>query len=294
MVYKLLFPKPNPTDPIDLHHHINKNLVPEVRQEIARFYGNMSLMEAQYPGLDYTRSGHRNRLVAFQWHRRLFRVFDLLRLSNYEINTLCTWEGTKWAKDKYERDHRTKIRDTTWDDIEVFRRISPSAVICSHYLQFQQGFQDTGDADMEGLGSEEIEQGEIELSEDSEDDLVSQSVGVALNQRLLAASEARARGEDAVIDPDWEQWMKEAAERRGLPIIDTSISLSRLGPSRRSHLTSGGFSQPHASAGQMPLANTPNPRHTVLPQPIYSRSRVRLSTPAEAATTHPYGSTSMQ
>ncbi|KAL9040909.1 MAG: hypothetical protein Q9214_004297, partial [Letrouitia sp. 1 TL-2023] len=37
-----------------------------------------------------------------------------------------------------------------------------------------------------------------------------------LNQRLVAATEARNRGEDAILDPDWEQWLKEAAERESV------------------------------------------------------------------------------
>ena len=40
-----------------------------------------------------------------------------------------------------------------------------------------------------------------------------------LNQRLLVATEARARGEEATIDADWEQWLKEAAERGDLPSV---------------------------------------------------------------------------
>ena len=66
---------------------------------------------------------------------------------------------------------------------------------------------DDEDEEMEDLE----EEGET-AGEESEDEL-QQSVGVELNQRLIAATEARARGEEAVLDADWEQWLKEAAER---------------------------------------------------------------------------------
>lgn len=62
---------------------------------------------------------------------------------------------------------------------------------------------------------EEVDDAEPE-PEESEDEL-QQSVGVELNQRLMAATEARNRGEEAVLDADWEQWLKEAAERGGIP-----------------------------------------------------------------------------
>ena len=306
MVYKALFPRPSPSDPVDLQHHISRNLVAEVRQEIVRFYGNhenrqpgsVDYLECRYPGLDYTFPGHRLRLNAYQWHRRLFRAFDQLRLSNDEINTLCTWEGTKWAKDKYENDHRTKIRDTTWDEIEIIRRVSPSAVICnSYYSQFHESSQYEDyeeDEEMEGLEEEEeddddVEEGEVGLEEDSEEDLVSQSVGVALNQRLLAASEARARGEEAAIDPDWEQWMKEAAERGSLSVIDPPVGISYLPGVRRSQSSPRSFSLGSPNVvGPTLLPATSTPR---LPQAILPASRLRMSTSAEAASPHSPAST---
>ena len=294
MVYKLLFPRPNPADPVDLQHHISRNLVAEVRQEIARFYGNLTLIEAQYPGLDYTRPGHRLRLGAYQWHRRLFRAFDLLRLSDCEIYTLCTWEGTKWAKEKYEGDHGTTIKDTTWDEIEVVRRRSPSAVFYnSHYSQVHGDSHYEEDEAMEGLEEEEeVEEGELELGEDSEDDLVSHSVGVALNQRLLAASEARARGEEAVIDPDWEQWMKEAAERGNLPMIDASTGSSHHGASRWSHSSPRAFGLGSHASFNPTLSHTTSthPRTGIL-QPILPASRLRMSTSVDGTGSQPPGGT---
>jgi hypothetical protein len=69
----------------------------------------------------------------------------------------------------------------------------------------------------------------LHFSED--EDEVSYSVGVDLNRRLLVAAEARARGEDVVLDADWEQWLKEASERGGLldipgPVLSNPSSVA--------------------------------------------------------------------
>ena len=108
-----------------------------------------------------------------------------------------------------------KIRDTTWEGVADYRskvttltrvtlrggHIQPRDAALPDPTETQAGDEMEDSDGMEGAGEEESE------------DETQQSVGVELNQRLLAATEARARGEDVVLDPDWEQWLKEAAER---------------------------------------------------------------------------------
>ncbi|KAI4264107.1 MAG: hypothetical protein L6R42_000769 [Xanthoria sp. 1 TBL-2021] len=265
IIYARLYPNPKPTDPPNLQVHISKQLVPEVRQETARFYGHIDCIEAQYPGLDYAVAAHRLRLSRFPYHRRLFHVFDQLRLTDYEIQTLCKWEGTRWARERYEKDVGSSVRDTTWEGIMEARPEAPTVTRTElrggyhlapvaqatdqpemnlanqddamenwvpdahderHYApeeeeeeeeeedeeEGEEGDEDEDEAD--GHSDEEV--ADVEPEQESEDEL-QQSVGMELNQRLMAATEARNRGEEAVLDADWEQWLKEAAERGGLP-----------------------------------------------------------------------------
>lgn len=217
LVFSRLFPISKSSDPSSFQAHITRNLVPEVRLETVCFYGPIDCLEAQYPGLDYANSAHRARLGRYTWHRKLFRALDELRLSNHEIQTLCRWEGTRWAREKYEKEEGQIIRDTTWDDIELAVHIEPTAT----RGELREGHDDPQMSQHELDLEDESEDEEMGLSDtdagnaaegESEDEL-QQSIGVELNHRLIIATEARARGEDAVLDPAWEQWLKEAAER---------------------------------------------------------------------------------
>ena len=111
LVYNASFPHPRTTDPSSFAAHVARNLVPEVRLETDAFYGSLSLVEAQYPGLDYSFAPHRVRLGRFTWHRRLFKVFDRLQLTRQEILELCTWEGTLSARKRYEEEEELEITD---------------------------------------------------------------------------------------------------------------------------------------------------------------------------------------
>lgn len=216
LIMSRLFVTKKDTDPDDWHTHVRRNIVQEVRAETLRFYGPTDCLEAQYPGLDYNRRDHRLRLNHFPYHRRLFRVFDQLRLVDSEIQNLCKWEGTRCAREQYQKKNRTIIIDTTWDgvvDLKGSLTAATQASLRGGHVEVESGeLSDIvilGEEDEEGAGSVEEEQ---VPNDDSEDEL-QRSVGVELNQRLLAATEARARGEDVIIDADWEQWLKEAAER---------------------------------------------------------------------------------
>ncbi|MCJ1461380.1 hypothetical protein MMC28_011762 [Mycoblastus sanguinarius] len=223
-----LFPLKKDIDPRDWQTHVRRNLVPEVQAETRCFYGNqgqMTCLEAQYPGLDYAEPNHRLRLSRFVCHRRLFRAFDELRLTGPEIHKLCTWQGTRCMKENFEVTNTVKIEDSTWEDIEDCRDLKPTVTVARLLsgggleVEAAQSTENEIDSEEEGEDEEmeqleeEEEEEEDDLSEEESEDELQQSVGVELNQRLLAATEARARGEDATLDADWEQWLKEAAER---------------------------------------------------------------------------------
>lgn len=209
LVYDYMFPRPKSNDPQNFHALLQRSLIPEVRQETHSFYGHLDTQEAKYPGLDYTHRTHRIRLSRWPWHRRLFRAFDGLRLTNAEIAGLTKWEGTKWAKEKFEREQGISIRDTTadgfpdWSEIEDHHRASDT------YLD---AFIDE-------------EEGENDEEMDVESDLEEiESVGVQLNERLRAQAARREAGDStAVLDEEWEQWLKNAIETGEFPFLEEYI-----------------------------------------------------------------------
>ncbi|KAL1590983.1 hypothetical protein WHR41_00096 [Cladosporium halotolerans] len=129
LLYSHLFPRPTDDDPPSFAAHLAKNLVQEVRREVNEFYGELVTIEAKYPGLDYCYGPHRMRLGRFEHHRRLFAVFDELNLTYQEIQDFCCWEGTRWARERYEKDEGVTIVDTTANEIRPYvdRKLRRSA-----------------------------------------------------------------------------------------------------------------------------------------------------------------------
>ena len=233
LVYNTTFPRPRTSDPASFAAHITRNLVPEVRIETSTFYGSLDCIEAQYPGLDYSYGPHRMRLGRFPWHRRLFRVFDELRLTEAEISSLCRWEGTKSARERYEKEEGVKVQDTTANGV---RPASPSP-LPSIEVHFEDGPEpmrdsapriesqgDTAATNTAAPATAVSAAGAINdrgvdcvvshhASEDDSSDEEMESCGVELNHRLMAATAAREQGVDVPLDEDWEQWLKEAGER---------------------------------------------------------------------------------
>ncbi|EEP81749.1 conserved hypothetical protein [Uncinocarpus reesii 1704] len=233
LVYNVLFPKPRSNDPTNFASHIMRNLVPEVRVEIATFYGSSDCIEAQYPGLDYSFPPHRMRLSRFHHHRKLFKAFDELRLTAEEIAVLCRWEGTKFARDRYEREARVHVRDTTVDGILVQGVHVPASV--TWYGSDIDSDSQLAPSDVEPHGPDTASSDTTAGEESSEDEL-EESVGFALNQHLLEATAARERGANVSLDDVWEQWLKDAIERGNYEDIlhtirDGSGDFSRAIPS---------------------------------------------------------------
>ena len=222
----------------DWRAYIWGSITPEVRTESVRFFGATDDYETRYPGLDYTNPGHRLRLSAFPNHRKLFAAFDQLRLTDGEIHALCRWRGTRRARADFERKNNYKIVDTTWDGVDPYQSLQPTVTVHaidrnvpgallleqSNTVQpYENGTENTEYED--GEESEEGEEDEEDEEDDGDDgvpdieseDELQQSIGVELNERLRANAqadvEARARGDSVTMDAQWEQWLKEAAER---------------------------------------------------------------------------------
>lgn len=258
----------------DWRTYIQRYLLPEIQTETLRFYGENTSAEALHPGLDYVNPGHRARLQAFPRHNQLFGVFDALRLTESEINTLCKWEGTKLAKEHFERQHKTKVKDTTWDGIQPYNKPTPSRYLtpqrlsqrgCSAQMKTSYELSSTFGAE---LGDEMMEDSDEfdeddESGEESEDEL-QQSYGMELNQRLI----------DGRMDADWEQWMKEAIERGDVPgSLDPSHSQAlqsfvRLNRQHRAQILlglgpttalPGSSSSPNGTDVQRPLLDATTP-----------------------------------
>jgi hypothetical protein len=230
IVYETLFPRHRSTDPGSFASHITRNLVPEVRIETNAFYGPLDCIEAQYPGLDYAHAPHRLRLARFPWHRRLFRAFDELKLTEEEILEICCWEGTKSARQRYELEEGITVRDTTGNTTPVAIPTPPPAVRIhpDFYTLTEESEEDeddyhdmmaeTGSDDTVRASSSRTSSALADLptpfGEDDSDEEV-ESCGLALNHRLLAATAARAQGANVPVDAVYEQWLKDANERGG-------------------------------------------------------------------------------
>ncbi|RMZ85865.1 hypothetical protein DV737_g339, partial [Chaetothyriales sp. CBS 132003] len=228
-----------PNDTTTFLQLIQRCLVPEVREEVQRYFGKIDCLEAQYPGLDYTFAPHRRRLAFFPWHRRLFRAFDELGLTSDEILSLCTWEGTRAAKERYERESHRTIEITTLHGVcqsdpgrsprGVFHHRPAAATTTSSARKSGSIATPGGEVTAKRrVGMEEEKDQDTHDGQVSDDDDLEQSIGLYLNQRLMAAADARERGEHVRFDQQWEQWMKEALERdMDFPtILETIRSIS--------------------------------------------------------------------
>ncbi|EHK39838.1 hypothetical protein TRIATDRAFT_303105, partial [Trichoderma atroviride IMI 206040] len=223
LVYEYMFPKPKTFDPQDFQALLQRSLIPEVRQETHAFYGHLETAEAKYPGLDYTHPTHRIRLSRWSWHRRLFRAFDGLGLTHAEISALTKWEGTKWAKEKFEKEQGVFIRDTAADGLPDWTEPASRA-------SAQQGRS----VRIHTIDISSLDDDENMETEESDEELA--SVGVSLNQQLRAQAARREAGDtSAVLDEEWEQWLKNAIESGELAILTERMTEEMLGQSQSSN-----------------------------------------------------------
>lgn len=281
LVYNAIFPKARTNDPASFAAHISRNLVPEVRIETSTFYGTLDCIEAQYPGLDYSHPPHRMRLSRFPWHKKLFKAFDDLGLTEGEIASLCRWEGTKSARERYERDEGVKVRDTTADD--VFLAVQPARP------SVQIHSWDEGE--LPTVLDKELRDNEVQTEEETEENLENyetadededisedevESYGVELNQRLLEATAARERGADVSLDEDWEQWLKEAVESGGYSDMFNTI---RSGRPFGSSVNSGPSNSRNA---EFAISGPSRPRPESMPGALLIPAQSSLASPVAA------------
>ncbi|KAM0255119.1 hypothetical protein ACHAQJ_006123 [Trichoderma viride] len=224
LVYEFMFPKPKTFDPQDFQALLQRSLIPEVRQETHAFYGHLETQEAKYPGLDYTHPTHRIRLSRWSWHRRLFRAFDGLGLTHAEISALTKWEGTKWAKEKFEKEQGIVIRDTAADGFPDWTEpVDQAPAHQGRSVRIHTIDISSLDDDDENM---EMEESDEELA----------SVGVPLNERLRAQAARREAGDTSVVlDEEWEQWLKNAIESGELALLTERMTDEMLGQSQSSN-----------------------------------------------------------
>ncbi|OAQ62997.1 hypothetical protein VFPPC_14504 [Pochonia chlamydosporia 170] len=273
IVYDHLYAKPKANDPQNFQAFLQRNLIPEVRQETHAFYGHLDTQEAKYPGLDYTHPTHRIRLCRWPWHRRLFRAFDALRLTDAEICGLTKWEGTKWAKEKFEKEQGITIRDTTADEVSDW--VPPPEV----------QLPETSSCQTEPERAQSSAPGDY-ATDDQEDEYESdgefESVGVYLNERLRDRATRREAGDTSVIlDEEWEQWLKNAIDSGELASLTEQMTEQMM---RRATSTSAIPPRMLTAARQGQWSEIPEALHPMLlrsleseQQGVRAESRRRLT-----------------
>ncbi|KAG5973710.1 hypothetical protein E4U55_000315 [Claviceps digitariae] len=318
LVYEQLLPKPKSTDPQNFQIFVQRRLLGEIRDEIKSFYGDLDTQETKYPGLDYMHPTHRIRLSRWPWHRRLFRAFNALELTPAEICGLTKWEGTKWAKEKFEKEKGIIIKDTTGEEIVdwvpplVDTQDAPPPRIRSQIVgdghgergQEQQPLlsnpQHIGErlADDQEGDHDSVQEEEAEEEKDSDDDNNNddddddddddefESVGVNLNERLRDGATRREAGDTSVVlDEQWEQWLKNAIDTGELALLTEQMTEQMYRRASSTSVIPAALIPPGmlsaARSGQW--SEIPEPLRPVLLRTLEaesSRSRTSLSSPS--------------
>lgn len=202
------------------------------------------------------------RLGRFPHHARLFDTIDKLGITNQEVMDLARWEGTLWARQRFERDEGIKVRDTTgdgiipWIDSRSIKRghgkgirvkVETAVEVtqdphadgpydCTPQAEeFLDDDEDDEDDDMDHDEPEPIE-GDDNIQDGLDEPVTgtSQSLSHDLNRRILAAIAARQRS-GANFEPELEAYLKELVESGQLlsasrpadgPLVDPSTTLS--------------------------------------------------------------------
>ncbi|RJE23827.1 hypothetical protein PHISCL_03858 [Aspergillus sclerotialis] len=248
IVYSVLFPRPTPRDPGSFAAFITRDLVPEVRLETATFYGSLDCLEAQYPGLDYTYPPHRMRLSRYPWHCRLFKVFDALKLTDNEISSLCRWEGTKSARERYEKEEGVTVHDTTAAGVAVDSFIPPSIHVHIYTdeddalpaMENESKTDSLEDETISLASSLENESSPEPSEEESAHD--NESIGVALSDHSETPRRVRRWVRPRSIEYYWELFLKDSL---GIPIAELDTYAHALPPAwiYRDDLTQSQISQ---------------------------------------------------
>lgn len=193
---------------------------------------------------------------------------------------MTKWEGTKWAKERFERENGIKIRDTTADDFPDY--VEPEF----RTEAYMRGSSVQTD-DVVATPEEEDDDDE-EDEEDESDDEELESVGEALNERLRERVALRnISGDTSVpLDEDWENWLKNAIESGELPHVADQIARFS---GQHGRLTADDIFTPPmmaaARAGQW--EGIPDVLHDRIRMTLETELRPVPQTPSAAATSAP-------
>ena len=133
-----------------------------------------------------------------------------------------------------------KVKTDIEIEIEEMRN-SPASVMRHHHSPSQ-------DTAMQDVGLEST------LEDDSDEEL---EAGIQLNQRLVAAAAAREQPRslpniDMFLDPAWEAYLKEVAERGGTPYAGDLSAARQAALARLSAVGAGGATHAINSAASAP------------------------------------------
>ena len=223
------------------------------------------------------------------WHRRLFRAFDALRLTPSEIANLTKWEGTRWAKERYEKEQSITIQDTAADGMPDYRHVQNENWVdeqpygIDNYMTLLAGSHPAivyarreGQAEeclvsaatvpshpqvaslrgtrpaVAGFDMDEDEvMNDVEggNQDDSDDGVVTQSIGLQLNERLRERVAAHNAGDTSQpLDEDWEQWLKNALETGNLNMVTQHADLPFVHSRYTSHASSAAGSASNSNS----------------------------------------------
>lgn len=255
LVYRMTFPRPKSGEPTTFYAHIQRHIVGEVRIEVQTYFGALDTLEAQYPGYDYTYPPHRRRMSRYPWHKRLFRVFDELGLTDAEILELCQWEGTRAAKERYEREAQTEVRSTTLDLVAAAPTgIGPRAVFeewCEPPPSRSTPVNESWKSGRKSITNDPMQ----------DHDLMDNNIPLPTNNildLLRTAVQARSDLEASVATTQaWEQWLKEALERHEMDIETLMSEIQGIEAERSRTLE-----QLERELGLSSSTTSPPPNHT--------------------------------
>lgn len=188
------------------------------------------------------------------------------------------------------------IRDTTSDGIVDWVEPEFRVPMTQSQRADVENMDDIQDENEREAGDGENEEDE-DMDEDS--DIEIQSVGIELNERLIAAAAQREAGIDAtVMDEEWEQWLKDQVEAGGLPFISSDLSPNANIPGTRPAITTQPTqaSNPRAlsDASLGLLQQVPDFLHNLVRQNVEANNRRVENAPSSTYTSWLNATTSLR
>lgn len=146
-------------------------------------------------------------------------MFDELGLTNDETLNLCQWEGTRAAKERYEREAQTEVKTTTGLDLPAATRGSgPRAIWEDWSRSGSQPAPSTHDTILEE--EEDTEDKDVPEPQQGTEETSENIVGLVRD-----AMQERLAGTSLVISEEWEEWLKDALERHS---VDVDVILTAV------------------------------------------------------------------